>query len=139
VDDFTVFKAGRVLEQYGQEILDALPPDLDTPLTHVHSNGARQVIITVRTHRALPMALAVPPLDPAEWRPTPCEADVLRVIGEADRPLTTSGVLQALARAGLDHGESTVKQALSRLVKSHRLCNEGRGYHPPRSNPVDFT
>lgn len=65
---------------------------------------------------------------------TPCADDVLYVVGEA-APLTTTQLLTELANRGLIHGDSTVKLALSQLVKQGKLANpqdaKPRGYRLP--------
>ena len=66
------------------------------------------------------------PLDPAAHL-TRCERDVLAVVRAVDpRPITTTRLLAELQRRGLHHGESTVKVALSHLVRIEHLRSSRR-------------
>lgn len=63
---------------------------------------------------------------------TPCEADTLLTLREAAQRLTTMDVLDAMDRAGRLHGESTIKMALAKLVRSGLAGNSReapRGYY----------
>lgn len=66
---------------------------------------------------------------------TACEENILAAIAAAHRArLTTPQVLALLAANGCLHGESTVKYALARLVKSGLLISSRhipRGYSLP--------
>ncbi len=57
---------------------------------------------------------------PAATTRTPCERDILLVVLAGGR-LTTAGVIAALDVAGMLHGDSTVKLALSVLVRAGLL------------------
>src|SRR4051812_7559538 len=57
------------------------------------------------------------PAPEAGWPLTASQKDILAVLEAEGRRLTTLEVLGALGRAGRLHGESTVKQSLSHLVK----------------------
>jgi hypothetical protein len=63
---------------------------------------------------------------------TACGEDILLILGEAQRRLTTPEILKALEERKLFHGETTVKVTLSRLVKEGRVDNRSdvfpRGY-----------
>jgi hypothetical protein len=75
----------------------------------------------------------VPPGAHAE--PESCAANVLAVVSEAKKKLTTSEVLTALEAAGMPWAESTVKGALAQMVRDGTLVNrcngQGRGYGLP--------
>lgn len=66
------------------------------------------------------------PLDPAAHL-TRCERDVLAVVRAVDpRPITTTRLLAEMQRRGMTHGESTVKVALSHLVRLDHLRSSRR-------------
>jgi hypothetical protein len=54
---------------------------------------------------------------------TECQRDILEVIRASQSRLTTRGVCEALSLNQMIHGQSTVKLALSDLVKSNHLTN----------------
>lgn len=63
---------------------------------------------------------------------TDCERDVIDVLRTAGHRMTTSQIFQATEAAGHLHGETTIRLALSHLVKLHVLDNashaQPRGY-----------
>src|ERR1043165_4685087 len=60
----------------------------------------------------------------AEARPnTPCEDDILYVLGEVRHRLTTPALLAEMEQRNLIHGETTIKLALASLVKAGRINN----------------
>lgn len=64
------------------------------------------------------------PIDPFAGHPLrPCQADILSILAAANCRMTTMRVLEALAREGMTHGDSTVKSALSELFKRGVLTN----------------
>jgi hypothetical protein len=62
----------------------------------------------------------------AAGQPNGCLADIQTVLGLAGKRLTTAGILDALAAAGLDWSESTVKGTLSAAVDAGNLTNDQR-------------
>lgn len=68
--------------------------------------GGVRVVVTVRVVAGGPGAA------------TPCEADVLTALASATGPWTTTRLLAEMGRLGMEHGESTVKRALARLVRA---------------------
>lgn len=62
-----------------------------------------------------------------------CKADVLAVIGAADRPLPRLKVIRALRAVGKPHGAGTVAKALADLTRERALVNprDKRGYRLP--------
>ncbi len=100
--------------------------------------------LTIRTSQGARTRLTVPPspnTPPPIVLPTPaetltltaCERDIMEVVALASRRLTTEEVLSALQAAEMIHGDSTVVQALARLVNvKHELTNlkdkRGKGY-----------
>lgn len=69
---------------------------------------------------------------------TPCERDLLDLLARAPMPWTTTRILAELGAAGLEHGESTVRHALARLVAAGLLLNSRsvpRGYSLAPAQP----
>lgn len=98
-----------------------------------------RVLMEERGHRLrlsvgpVPGAAAAPAAAPASAELSPCEEDILRVLAEAGRRLTTGAVLSALQEAGRLHGDSTVIHALADLCRrkgrlTNRKDGRGRGY-----------
>lgn len=119
-------------------------PLLEDPLL---ADPSAVTLLTLATPtRTLTIRVGPPRVEPPDpdGRPlTPCERDALTVLVRAGRRLTTSRVLEAMevarlaaARQGsdrFDHGESTVRQALTRLTKDRLLESSRvapRGYSP---------
>jgi hypothetical protein len=72
---------------------------------------------------------------------TRCQRDTLSVLSSTVR-LTTAGVLAALERRGMLHGERTVRGALADLVRAGLVLNSRsapRGYYLPSADTGQAT
>ena len=84
---------------------------------------------------ALEQRIAAMPPPPRE--PSGCMGDILAVLRAAGGPLTTAGVLDALAKAGKEWSESTVRHTLAAAVDAGILANtqgkDSKGYILPHN------
>ncbi len=62
-----------------------------------------------------------------------CRRDILRLVGDAGKPLTRKDVIRGLREARKGHGTGTVAKALAELTKGGELVNikDKRGYRLP--------
>ena len=62
-----------------------------------------------------------------------CRQDILKLVGDAGRPLTRKDVIRGLRDGKKPHGTGTVAKALAELTKGGELVNpkDKRGYRLP--------
>ncbi len=92
--------------------------------------GAASVTV-VCSHSTI--TVAVPPPPPAEPREDDerdCAADVLAVLRDASRRLTTNQILTELEQRDWIHGERTVRGRLADMVEDGQLTNDRRAVPP---------
>jgi hypothetical protein len=58
---------------------------------------------------------------------TPCESDCLLTVGEIGKRCTGREIIEAMSLKGRQHGRSTIKEALAKLVQDGLLTRGGRG------------
>lgn len=63
------------------------------------------------------------PSEPKGKTISPVVSDILTILEEADKPLTTTRILQALAKKGIEWSERAVSGHLARLVEEGTLQN----------------
>lgn len=78
-------------------------------------------------------------LAPLPHEPTGCLRDICLVLRQAGRRLTTTGILDALAKGGLGWGEATVKFTLSAAVEAGILTNDQKANPRGYSIPEQYT
>jgi hypothetical protein len=108
-------------------------------LLHLLEAVTQPVRVTVRGERGHLLSVTIPPPAPAP-RPLPdderdCQADILAVLREAGRRMTTNQILSELSRRGWVHGDSTVKSYLSEMVTDGDVSKDPRA-HPPGYAPA---
>ncbi len=112
-------------------VLAALLALLDTarrPLTVIVQDGAAAV-----ASFNLPPAVPVPPSSKPTPRPDDnrdLRADILAVLREAGRRLTTAQILAELGRRSWHHGERTVRGYLGEMVTDGYLDNDPKDRPP---------
>ncbi|MCC6421693.1 MAG: hypothetical protein IT429_26030 [Gemmataceae bacterium] len=122
------------------------PSDRDAALRNLYALlGSLQGQFTVSVHTqdgASATYLIPPPCHPSQPPPPPrddgerdCRADILAVLTEAGRRLTTTQILGELERRDWHHGERTVKGHLARMVAAGALDNSPHA-RPPGYAPV---
>jgi len=73
------------------------------------------------------LTLSVAPVrTPQPHAPSPCEADVVTIIRERGRRMTTEEVKRVLQTRNQVHGDSTVTKALADLCRRHGMLTNGR-------------
>jgi hypothetical protein len=73
-------------------------------------------VVKIETSDALISIAVIPGGARAGARLSPCERDILLLLSKATGRMTTSEILDALARCGIRWSEATVKKYLSRLA-----------------------
>jgi hypothetical protein len=58
---------------------------------------------------------------------TPCQSDCLLTVGEIGERRTGREIIEAMSQKGREHGRSTIKEALAKLVQDGLLTRGGRG------------
>ncbi len=105
-------------------------------------DGARRPLVITIEDGAAPVAvLHLPPPtsspEPAQARPQTrpdderdCRDDILTILREAGRRLTTAQILTDITRRNWPHGESTVKRYLADMMSDGWLDNEPKERPP---------
>lgn len=96
------------------------------------ARGGQVLTAHVRDIHGASVTIRVRPAPPPKL--TPCERDLLTLLRGATEPLTTSRVLDQLARRGMIHGEATIRRALARLARNGVILASRRvprGYRMP--------
>ncbi len=121
----------------------APPPSPDravalATLQHLLESLTDTATVTVQTARGHLANFTIHPPPPSP-PPFPdderdCRGDILAVLRESGRRLTTNQVLTELARRGWIHGDSTVRGYLSEMVTDGDVSKDPKA-HPPGYAP----
>ncbi len=117
--------------------LHALLGTLSEPAT-VSVQTSRGMLASIVVFPPRPV-LPPPPPSPPQARPDDerdCRADIIAVLAEAGRRLTTTQILAELNRRDWHHGERTVSGYLADMVEDGALTNDRRA-RPPGYAPAE--
>lgn len=127
--------ARHLLRLKALEVAVELPAGLTADdLRETFSSNGRTVLVAVFAANAVPLALLHGGRHQVTTPKNECERDILATLAELGaslaRRFTAPTLLRALDEKKRLHGDSTINQALARLVRVGLLVNakDGRGY-----------